>query len=129
MRLVLDTNVLVSAILSDGPPRRVLARCISRESILLESPLALQELAEVLHRPKFRLTEEEVERALAAVATIAELIEPTTDVSVVVEDPDDDIFLALAVDGRADLLVTGDRHLLDLKSFRGIPIVRPADAL
>ena len=89
----------------------------------------MHELADVLQRPKFRMTEEEVERAIAAVAGIAELIEPTTNVSVVADDPDDDIFLALALDGRADLIVTGDRHLLDLKSFRGIPIVRPADAL
>lgn len=128
MRLVLDTNVVVSAVLSEGAPRRLLTRCIARESILLESPTTLQELAEVLQRPKFHLAEEEVERVLAAVASVAELIEPTSKLAVIHDDPDDDRFLELAIDGRADLIVTGDRHLLDIKAFRGIPILKPVDA-
>jgi uncharacterized protein len=83
----------------------------------------------VLLRPKLRLERADAHRALTATAGIAELVETTTSLRVVETDPDDDRFLELAVDGRADLIVSGDRHLLDLKEFRGIPIRRTADAL
>lgn len=127
MRLVLDTNVMVSAILGDGAPRRVLSRCLRHEALLLQSPATLQELVEVIRRPKFRLTENEVHRVLAAVASVAEVVDTTTTIRAVLDDPDDDRFLELAIDGRADYIISGDRHLLDLKAFRGIPIVRAAD--
>ena len=127
MRLVLDTNVMVSAILSDGAPRRGLSRCLQHEATLLQSPATLQELVEVIRRPKFHFTENEIHRMLAAVASVAEVVDPTTTLQVVVDDPDDDRFLELAIDGRADRIISGDRHLLDLKEFRGIPIVRAAD--
>lgn len=127
MRLVLDTNVMISAILSDGAPRRVLSRCLRHDAILLQSPATLQELAGVLRRPKFHLAEDEIHRILAAVASVAEVVDTTTQLHVVSSDPDDDRFLELALDGRADRIISGDRHLLDLKSFRGIPIMRAAD--
>ena len=129
MRLVVDTNVMVSAVLSDGAPRKILSRCIAREATLLESPATLQELVEVLRRPKFGLVEDQVHRILAAVVGVAEVVETTTVLDAVAEDPDDNRFLELAVDGAADRIVSGDRHLLDLKAFRGIPVLRAADAL
>lgn len=129
MRIVLDTNVLVNAVLADGPPRKLLARCITQEHTLLESPATLQEFVEVIRRPKFRFIEEDVHRILTAVASVAELIEPTTVLAVVSADRDDDRFLELALDGRAELVVSGDRHLLALKSFRGIPIVKTTEAI
>lgn len=81
----------------------------------------------MLARPKFGLSDEVVQRVLAAVSATAEMVEATTRLSVIVDDPADDKFLALAIDGRADLIVSGDRHLLKLGTFRGVPIVRPAD--
>lgn len=127
-RLVLDTNVLVSAILSDGKPRQLLRRCIGGHDTLLVSPATLQELVEVLRRPKFRRDEQEAHRVLAAILAIAEAIEPQGHYQAC-EDPDDDMFLDLAVAGRATFIVSGDRHLLKLSEFHGIPILGTTQAL
>lgn len=128
-RLVLDTNVVVSAIIGKGAPRALLLRCIEGQDTLLSSPDTMKELVEVLRRPKFRLAEEEIHGILAALAGIAEVVEPRTRLQIVAADPDDDRFLELAVHGRADMVVSGDSHLLDLESFRGIPILQVATAL
>ena len=128
-RLVLDTNVLVSALISDGKPRRLLRRCVLGQDTLLASSQTLAELADVLRRPKFRMEAEEVQRAVRAVALTALLIQPRSRFHVVAVDPDDDRFLELAVDGAADILVSGDKHLLALKTFQGIPVRSVVDAL
>lgn len=128
-RLVLDTNMLVSAALTDGPPRRLLRACIGGVHTLLASTATIGEFAEVLARPKFRLTAPEVRRAVTVLAQTAELVETTSRFAVIAADPDDDRFLEVAVDGEADLLVSGDRHLLGLGAFSGISIVTPAQAL
>lgn len=128
-RLVLDTNLLVSAVLGEGHPRTLLRSCIDGAHKLLGSPATIGEFSEVLARPKFRMTGEEVARAVAVLVQTAELVETSSRLAVVTADPDDDRFLELAVDGKADLLVSGDRHVLDLQEFAGIPIVRAADAV
>lgn len=127
-RLVLDTNVLVSAAMAAGKPRKLLERCIHGTDTLLESRETLRELVEVLRRPKFRMTEEEVHEVLGAIVGIAEVIEPTNPLAVVKEDPDDDRFLELAVEGADDYVVSGDKHLLGLNSFRGIPVRKVNEA-
>lgn len=129
MRLVLDTNVLVSAVLGAGPPRQLAQRCFDGKDTLLVSPATLQELVEVLRRPKFGLDEKEVHRVLATILAAAEAIEPQVHFQAISEDPDDDAFLNLAVAGQANLLVSGDKHLLKLGSFHGIPILPATAAL
>ncbi len=128
-RVVAGTNVLVSAVIANGKPREFLRRCIRGDVTLLTSPAILREFADVLHRPKFRMRDDEVRRTLTALAETAEVIEPQSTFHVVHEDPDDDAVLHVAHDGRADFIVSGDRHLLDLKEFRGIPILAVADFL
>ncbi|HLE97009.1 MAG TPA: putative toxin-antitoxin system toxin component, PIN family [Candidatus Thermoplasmatota archaeon] len=129
MRLVLDTNVIVAAVLSDGPPREVLARCVRGDATLLVSQATMDELVAVLRRPKFGLGEADVVRIVASIAAVADVIVPTSHLHVVRDDPDDDRFLELAVDGGATAIVSGDRHLLSLGSYRGIPVVTPAGIL
>lgn len=124
--MVLDTNVLVSAVLAAGKPRRLLQRCIDGQDALLASPATLQEFVEVIRRPKFGLDEQAVHQILAAVLAVAEAVEPQVHFRAVSEDPDDDRFIDLAVAGRADLIVSGDKHLLKLQTFQGIPILAPA---
>ena len=125
MRIVLDTNVLVSALISgDGPPGRVLA-AVKRGRLA-----QLAELRTVVGRERLRpyIRAEEAEdliRNLAAIGEVAGDL-PTVSVS---PDPDDNVILATAIAGQADLIVSGDKkHMLALGQVDGIPIVPAAEA-
>ena len=133
MRVVADTNTLVSGLLWQGNPRRVLDAARAGTLQLYTTAALLAELEEVLQRPKFaqRL-------ALAGVssrtlvfgyAAFARLLEPAKIVPVIIVDPDDDAVLACAVAARAEMIVSGDSHLLDLKEYEGIPIVTATQLL
>lgn len=117
MRVVLDANVLVSAMISTvGPPRQIVDAWVDGRLELVASPSLLGELREVLDRPKFRrwvstATATEFIDGLAQDALIAEDAPALSGLS---PDPDDDYLIALARDANADYLVSGDRHLLDL---------------
>lgn len=135
MRIVLDTNVVLSALLWRGTPHRLLAAIGQRSSIQLYSSTALlEELADVLARPsatkRLALIGKTVREVLADYVEAIELVEPTTVPRVVAGDIDDDQVIAAAVAARADLIVSGDRkHLLPLGSHQGIEIVDAAEAI
>src|SRR6266699_3795382 len=99
MRIVADTNVLVSAVITEGKPRELLRRCVGGEWTLVTSPVLVGEFADVLRRPKFRLTDEVVRRALAGLLDVAELVEPIKRVQIIREDPDDNAVLEAALQG------------------------------
>lgn len=122
LRAVLDTNVLVSAIISDGKPRELLRRGISKQFSIVTSELILRELGIVLRRPKFKTSEDEVNRIILALMQTADIVNVTSKLRAVEEDPKDNMVIETAYDGRADRIVTGDSHLLALKKFRGIKI-------
>ena len=129
LRVVLDTNILVSAIVSHGQARALFGKGIDgRFSLVISEPI-LEELTTVMRRPKFKTTEEEVARTTVALLQTAEIIVVASDFSIIKEDPNDNKILNAAFDGHADFIVTGDRHLLDLKVFKGIKIITLADAL
>jgi len=123
LRVVLDTNVLVSAIISDGKPRELLRKGISKEFCFVTSDLLLRELSIVLQRPKFKTDEDEIHRIILALMQTAEVVEVVSKFKLVEVDPKDDMVVQTAHDGRADFIVSGDSHLLALKSFREIKIV------
>lgn len=123
MRIVLDTKVLVSALLFGGLPEEVFHGCVRGEPRLLTSEVLLTELGSVLGRSRFGLPGEVVRAMVAEVTSVADRVETTTEVSAIPEDPTDNAVLACAVDGKADHIVSGDRHLLDLGVHRGIPIL------
>ena len=125
MRVLLDTNVLISAILFRGLPRSVLQRAIRGELDLVTSPALLDELERVL-TDRFHLPRELARLARGELETLAEVVAPD-EVPSVSRDPDDDEVLAAAVAGGAEAIVTGDRDLLVLRSHRGIPILLPAE--
>jgi putative PIN family toxin of toxin-antitoxin system len=127
-RVVLDTNVFLSGLFSNtSTPARAVERAVRVDRILVSTE-TLRELAEQLLSPKFdRYVPSE--RRLA----LLDRLVPNLEVVEIVQqvrasrDPKDDAFLEVAVNGTADLIVTGDRDLLALHPFRGIDILRPAD--
>ena len=130
MRYVLDTNVLVSALLVPGSkPRRALDRAFQEGRVLL-SFATLAELYDVLHRKQFRrYVEEELARSfLAALARDSEWIDVDVQVNAC-RDPRDNKFLEIALSGRATHLISGDADLLVLDPFQGIRILSPQEFL
>jgi putative PIN family toxin of toxin-antitoxin system len=135
VRIVLDTNVVLSALLWRGTPHHLLAAIGQRSSIQLYSSTALlEELADVLTRPsatkRLALIGRSAREVLADYVEAIELVEPASVPRVVVGDVDDDQVIAAAVAARADLIVSGDRKdLLALGSHQGIDIVEAAEAV
>lgn len=123
LRVVLDTNVLISAMLTDGKSRTLLRKGISKEFHIVTSHLILRELGTVLRRPKFKTNEDEIHRIILALIQAAEVVEVVSKFNFVEEDSKDDVVVETAFDGKADFIVSGDSHLLALNSFRGIKIV------
>jgi uncharacterized protein len=125
MRVVVDTNIFVSAALKEASWPSVVVRWLDKFGGLLKSTVTENQVIEVLQRPHFvpKLLPtylDDVRRIFAK----AELVTITERIAVC-RDPTDDKFLELAVSGRADLIVTGDLDLLVLDPFRGIPIITP----
>lgn len=126
MRLVVDTNVFISAVLKESSWPGETLRWIVKYGGLLKTALVEKELMMVLARPRiapkiapFVLDDLRQVFAAAEMVTITERV-------TVCRDPEDDKFLELAVNGHADVIISGDADLLVLDTFRGIPIITPA---
>jgi putative PIN family toxin of toxin-antitoxin system len=130
MRCVIDTNVFVSAaVLSPSVPRQAVSKVL-RGGLLLFSEYTMDELKEVLFRSKFDryVTRKERILFLAQLGSVAEFV-PIIQIVRECRDPKDDEFLEVALNGRADVIVTGDVDLLEMHPWRGIAILCPADYL
>jgi hypothetical protein len=133
MRIVADTNVVVSALLWGGPPRAILVAAREQRIALFTSAPLIAELEDVLGRAKLarrfaaigRTPDELLDRYLALVSFVT----PATLAAPISRDPDDDNVIATAIAARAELIVSGDRDLLDLGSYREMPIVDAAAAV
>lgn len=125
MRVLIDTNVLVSAVLFGGLPRELLTRALRGEIELVTSVVLMDELEGVL-ADSFSLDRSFVRTVRAELELLAEVV-GVPDVPRVARDPDDDAVLAAAVAGGASTIVTGDRDLLILGTHHGIRIVTPRD--
>jgi len=123
LRAVLDTNVLISAIISDGKPRELLKKGTANQFSIVTSNLILKELITVLRRPKFKTPEDEIQKIIIALLRSSEVIKVKSKFTEVKEDPKDDMIINTAYDGRADVIVSEDSHLLELKNFRGVKII------
>ncbi len=123
VRVVVDTNVLVSALVGRGKPRRLILKLLENHTVMFSHQM-LAELADVLSREKFReVRSSQVDRFLTGLVKASKVVKVTSRFKGVAEDPDDDIVLNTAYDGKVDYIVTGDKHLLALKKFRGTEIV------
>ena len=128
-RVVFDTNVLVSAMLSRGSPYVLLRKAISKKFTLVVSDLLLEEFDDVIQRPKFRFTADELGEMFHVLMQTAEVVDVVSKFNVVERDFKDNIVVEAAYDGKADFIVSGDEHLLSLKSFRDIKIVSVKEML
>lgn len=131
MEAVLDTNVVISAAISSkGPPAETVRAWRAHSFTWVTSPSLLDELERTLRSPRLQRylawNEEELAEFLALVRQAARVVLPTSRIDVVLDDPDDSRVLEAAVEGRVGYIVSGDRHLLELGSHGGIPIVTPA---
>ena len=131
LKVVLDTNVLISALLFRGKLSKLLLPLKKGAYILLFSEGTLSELIKVLHYPKFALTEEEIDYILQfEILPYSKMIKITFKIDEkICKDRDDQKFLELAISGKADYLVSGDTDLLELKEFETIKILSPAEFL
>lgn len=134
MKLVVDTNVLMSGSAWSGTASRLVDALLAGEATLCLSEKLLAELADVLQREKFRKRLEErgqnATAILARIRAVAHMTEPKPMTApAALRDPDDVHVLACAVAAPADAIVTGDDDLLALKEFEGIPIIEITEAL
>jgi uncharacterized protein len=133
VKVVADTNTVISGLIWNGPPRRVIEAARSGSISLYVSDTLLVELRGVLGRPK--LARFLVQYGTTADELFAEYIRYTMQVlaaplpTPVSVDPDDDAVLACAVAAQAEAIITGDHHLLDLKIYQGIPILTASELL
>lgn len=131
MRIVLDTNVLVSAFISrSGDPAALLDIALTLPDIeIILSEEILKEFGEVLSRrevkERFQYTQKDISGFVSVIRGAVSIVALTSNLEVIKEDPDDDIIINTAFDGKADYIVSGDNHLRKLKKFKGIVILTP----
>ena len=124
MKLVLDTNVLIAALITKGVCAELLEHCVLRHE-LVSSEVILAELHEHL-AGKFKYTVEEADEAVHLLRPKLVIVLPTQLDSPVCRDADDDLILATAITGNARCIVTGDKDLLVLQRYRGVDIISPS---
>jgi putative PIN family toxin of toxin-antitoxin system len=137
MRVVLDTNVLMSAVLSPAGKSAQILRLVKNYQVdLVFSPATAAECLGVLHYPKIRkllkkrsISIAGIEKFLRNLIAGSVVVMGELKVNVVKSDPSDNKFIECALAGQADFIVSGDAHLLKLKKFRKIPILNPKDFL
>lgn len=129
IKVVLDTNVIVSALHFGGNPDKILNLANERLIELLISPFILDEVAGVL-RKQFKWGEVRIEDALVAIKETATLVHTTNKLSIIKEKDSDNRILECAVSGGADFIVSGDtKHILPIKEYQGIRILTPVEFL
>ena len=130
MRVIIDTNVLISGTFWSGKPKILLNKARHREIASVTSEILLNEVKEILTREDkpFRLSMSEANRIISSIRDISDVILPKSKVSVC-RDEDDNRVLECALDGNAEYIVTGDTDLLDLREYQGIYILNVADFL
>lgn len=133
MRLVLDTNIVVSALIWGGKPLKLLQAATAGDVELYTSPTLLAELREVLGREhlasRLAAQRSSLEQAVGFYGELAIGVSPLAVPRVVPNDPDDDHVIAAAVAAQAGWIVSGDRHLLNLVNYQGIAILTPHAAV
>ena len=127
MRVILDTNIFVSGIFWTGCSHSILKSWKDGKFILVTSTDMISELVKVLSDFKIRLPDDAIRGWVDLIVENSEIVEPKEKIDVVKDDPDDNIFIEVAVAGNADYIISQDKHLLRLKEFRRIRIITPEE--
>lgn len=122
MRVVLDTNIFISAVLG-GRLGIIIDEWKAGKFTLIVTDAVAREYLEVINRPKFKIPQDEIIATSDYLLQIAEFVTPEEEILVIVADPTDNKFLEAAIAGKVDYIVSGDNHLLEIGSFREIPII------
>jgi len=125
MKIVLDTNVFVSGVFFSGPPYQILRAWRNQEFQIVISLDILDEYYRVGEEFSDQFPEVDLNPVLELVTTKAELIEAALLDEAVCDDPDDDKFFACAIAGGANIIISGDKHLLKMSGYQGVEVVRP----
>jgi putative PIN family toxin of toxin-antitoxin system len=136
-RVVLDTNVFISAILNPhGSPGAILDQVFDQKVSLCLSPPLIDEIQRVIRYKKMMAllnrggrNVEQAEEIIDKIVSVAEVSSGLKEVNLIAADPDDNMVLACALESEVDYIVSGDRHLTGLGDFQGIPILSPRDFL
>ena len=129
MKLVVDTNFLISATQWDySVCHKLLEKLIMNNAEIFSTKEILEEFAEVLKRD-FLYNDEEVNNILEKVLQFLILVNPSKKIDIVKEDADDNKIIECAVESKAEYILSYDKHLLKLKEYHGIKIIRPEEAL
>ena len=127
IRVVPDTNVIISSVFWRGPPYEFIRRGILGEYQLVLSPEILDEVVDKL-RNKFQFPEEHLQELIDTLLTHCHIVKPSSKINVV-RDKTDNKIIECAFDGKADYIISGDRDLLDLKEYKGIKIIKTSEVL
>jgi putative PIN family toxin of toxin-antitoxin system len=128
LKIVFDTNVIVSAALyQTSLPALLLSLALEHKLRIFVSPALLNEYGEVLKRPRFKLTQEEITELMDKINEKAVIIMPTQKLAVFKEDESDNRILECATKAKADFIITGNTKHFSFKTFRGCKIVTPRE--
>jgi len=129
MKVVLDTNVIVSGLGWKGKSQKILIHCLDGRFKLVTSPEIIKEIKAVIFRPKFDfITEDKKNDLINTLFEISEIVSPDKKIKLS-RDPEDDKFIEAAITAKASFIVSGDPHLKEIKSYKSIKIVTPAEFL
>jgi len=130
VRIVIDTNVLISAIFWTGKPKQLLNHVRRQKITFVTSNQLLDELRQILVRQdkSFHLQDKEADRVVEALRGFAEVVESHSEITVC-HDEMDNREIACAIDGKAEYIITGDLHLLGLRSYKSVKIMGVSDFL
>jgi putative PIN family toxin of toxin-antitoxin system len=127
MKIILDTNVLISGIFFSGPPSQILQAWQNKRFQIVLSEQILSEYQRVSDELSYKYPQVDIAPIIELVTIHGQLIDTKgVDISIC-EDPDDDKFIECAIAGKCDIIVSGDKHLLKLAVYKGIKIIRPRE--
>lgn len=128
-KVVFDSNIFISSIVYGGKPRKVFELAIEGKIELYISREILEEVEEVLQRPKFKYPSQMIDLVITEIQSISKIVTPRKRINYIKDDPEDNMILECAVGSKADYIVTGDEHLLNVKIYKNIQILNAADFL
>ena len=128
IKVVLDTNVYISALFWKGAPYQIFKKILIGDILNFTSPEILKEIKEKLLY-KFKLPPEKVKEYLEIIIFNSEIIQPKKKIKIIKKDPTDNKILECALEAKASFIISGDKHLLEIKKYKGIKIITPKEFL